>query len=448
MVDLGQGLRKALSKLTGAVIVDDKAVKELVKELQRVLISNDVNIKLVFDLSKSIEKRALEEKPLPGISMREHVVKVVYEELTKLMGEKYEPQLKKHRVLMLGLFGSGKTTTAGKMALHFKSRGLSVGVICADTFRPAAFEQLQQLCSQVKADFYGEKGTLSAVEVVNHGLEKFRDKDVVIVDSSGRSAFDEELSAELKAINAVLNAEEKYLVLSADIGQVAGRQAEAFNSAVGISGVIVTKLDGSGKGGGALSAVSASGAKIAFIGTGEKMDALELFDAKKFVGRLLGFPDLETLMDKMKKITEEQNLKPEMLEEKFTIKMFYEQLKAAKKMGPLQGVFSMLGAPDVPKEMVQQSEEKLKKYEVIINSMTRQEREDAGILRKHRSRVERIANGSGTKPEDVRELLAQFERVEKMMDAFKKNRGFRRQIEKLMKGGQLGMKLPGMGGKN
>lgn len=427
-------MRRALAKITGAAIVDEKAVKELVKELQRVLITSDVNVKLVFELSKRIEERALREKPIAGTSAKEHVVRVVYDELVKMMGERHSPKLQKQKILLLGLFGSGKTTSVIKVAKFYKEKGLSVGVICADVSRPAAYEQLEQLSHKASVNFFGMKGEKDAEKIVREGLARLRD-DVIIVDSSGRSAFDPELIEELKRIERELRADEKFLVISADIGQIAGKQAEEFHNALGLTGVIITKMDGSGKGGGALSAVTASNAKVAFIGTGEKMDDVEPFDAPKFVGRLLGFPDLEALLEKVRKVAEEEKITPEALEEKFTFKTFQDQLRAAKKLGPLKNVFQMLGASDLPPELMQQSEEKLKKYDVIINSMTRREREDASLLRKNKGRIDRIARGAGVPPEDVRELISHFEKVEKMVSSFKKNRGLRRQMEKLMRSG-------------
>jgi len=434
-MDLGRSLRQALSKFTGAPVADEKAVKALCRELQRVLISSDVNVRLVFDLTKRIENRALDANLPKGLSLREHVVKVVYEELSGMMGERYEPKVSPKKILMLGLYGSGKTTTCAKIAHFYKSRGLSVGLISCDVDRPAAYEQLQQLSKQTGAAFYGIPGESDVKKILADAKARAKE-DVLITDSAGRSAFDAVLVEQLKTINGDFQPDERFLVISADIGQVAGKQASEFHNAVGLTGVIITKLDGSGKGGGALSAVSSSGAKVAFIGTGEKMDALEPFDAQKFVGRLLGFPDIGALLEKVKKIADEQNLPTEM-DDKLTLRTFYEQLKAAKKLGPLSGVFSMLGAADVPADMVKTSEGKLKKYECIISSMTKKEMEDAELVRKSRTRIERIAAGSGTKPEDVRELLTQFERVNGMFSQFKKNRGFRKKMEKMMKGANI-----------
>ena len=441
-MDLGRSLRAALSKFTGAPIADEKAVKALCRELQRVLISSDVNVRLVFELTKKIEARALDINLPKGLSLREHVVKVVYEELASIMGERYEPKLSPHKVLLLGLYGSGKTTTAGKLAHFYKTRGLSVALVACDVDRPAAYEQLQQVAKQVGAVFFGINGEKDVRKILQDAKSKWKE-DIIIVDSSGRSAFEEDLIGQLKVINTEFSPEEKFLVISADIGQVAGKQAAEFHDAVGLSGVIITKLDGSGKGGGALSAVASSHAKVAFIGTGEKMDSLEPFDAQKFVGRLLGFPDLEALMEKVKKIAIEENL-PTQMEEKLTMRVFYEQLKAAKKLGPLSGVFSMLGAADMPEDLVRTSETKLKKFEVIINSMTSAERDDATLLRKQKGRIERIAKGSGTSPDDVRELLTQFEKVSGMFNQFKKNRGFRKKMEKMLKGSNIDLsKLSG-----
>jgi signal recognition particle subunit SRP54 len=438
-MDLGKKLREALSKLTGKPYVDADDVKALVKDLQRVLISNDVNVKLVLSLSKKIEERALKSEKMESLTLKEHVTKVVYEELVSLMGTSYAPRLGKHRILVCGLYGSGKTTTCAKLAHFYKGKGLSVALVAADTDRPAAQEQLEQLSKQVGAAYYTTKGEKDPAAIARDALKKAKE-DIIVVDSAGRNAFDGHLVEELRGIAAIMKPDEKYLVVSADIGQIAGKQAAEFNSAVPLSGVIVTKMDGSGKGGGALSSVSASSAKIAFIGTGEKTADFEPYDSAKFVGRLLGVPDVGALMEKIKQVSQETDLKA-VESEKLTIESFYEQLKAAKKLGPLSSVFSMLGAADIPKEMVQQSEEKMKKYESMISSMTKEEKKDASLIKGSSARMRRIAAGSGTTEKDVREFLSQFEKMEKMMGMFKRNRGFRKKMEKMMQGGMPDMKM-------
>lgn len=435
MVDLGKKLREALAKLSGKPYVDEDAVRQLVKDLQRVLISSDVNVKLVFELTKRIEERALKTEKKEAFSLKEHVLKVVYEELVGLLGTSYTPRMDKHKILLCGLFGSGKTTSASKVAYFYKTKGFSVGLVGADVERPAAQEQLEQLAKKIGVPFYTIKEEKNASKVVADALKRSKE-DILIVDSAGRSAFDDVLRKELSDINEVLKPDETYLVVSADIGQVAGKHAEEFGKSVNLTGVIATKMDGSGKGGGALSSVAATGTKIAFIGLGEKVDDFEVYNSERFVGRLLGAPDIAGLLEKAKKIAEEEGIK-EIETEELTIEAFYHQLKAAKKMGPLSGVLSMLGMPDLPQDAVQQSEGKLKKFEAMINSMSKAERKDASLLRKSSSRLERVAKGSGCTVKDVNEFLTQFEKIDKMMNKFKKDRGFRKKLEQMMKGGQL-----------
>lgn len=431
IMDLGKKLREALAKISNKPYVDVDDVRALIKDLQRILISSDVNVKLVLALSKRIEERSLKVEKLEALTLKEHVLKVVYDELTLLMGQTYTPRLDKHKILICGLYGSGKTTTCSNLAHFYKTRGLSVALIAADVDRPAAQEQLEQLAKGVGAGFYTTKGSKDAPAIVRDAMKKIKE-EIVIVDSAGRNAFSEDLVAELQGIAKELSPDENYLVISADIGQVAGKQATEFNSAVPITGVIVTKMDGSGKGGGALSAVAASNAKISFIGVGEKTNDFEVYNAGKFVGRLLGVPDIEGLIEKAKEAAREAGIQENTAEE-LTIESFYSQLKAARKMGPLGNLLSMLGANDVPKEMVQQGEEKMNKFEAMINSMTKSEKNDAKLL-KSPDRIARIASGSGTTEKDVKEFIAQFEKMEKMMNRFKKDRGFRQKMEKMMKG--------------
>lgn len=445
-MDLGQGLRDAFRKLTGKGLVDQTAVKEFLRQIQRVLIANDVPVKLVFSLTKNIEKKVLSDDMPKGLSLKEQVVRVVYDEMTALMGEKYEPSLQKRKILLLGLYGSGKTTTAGKLGAYYKSRGLSVGTIAADTDRPAAYEQLEQLSKKSGATFYGTKGEKEVAKILGAHL-KTANEDLVIVDSAGRSAFDEQLVAQLKTINDILKPDEKILVMSADIGQTAPRQAKQFHEAIGLTGVILTKMDGSGKGGGALAACHEAGVKILYIGTGEKLEDIKPFDSAKFVGNLLGFADFETLISKIQTIAKEEQLDTEEIEE-LNLESFYKQMKAAKKMGPLDSVLGMMGVHDLPKDALRTSEERLKKFEAIISSMNKKERKDAQLFKKQKSRIARVAVGAGTTEKDVRELLSQFEKISGLVGGVKKNRGMRKKLEKFMKGKNINMdQLGSMMGK-
>lgn len=431
-MDLGSGIRKALAKITGASAVDEAAVRELVKDLQRVLITNDVNVKLVFELTKKIESRSLGEKPIPGLSLREHVVRVVHEELQRVLGGKFEPKLGKQRILLLGLFGSGKTTSAAKLAKYYQSKGLKTALIAADVHRPAAFDQLEQLSQQVKSGFYGVRGEKNAVKIAEQALMELDGKyDVLILDSAGRSAFDEELARELKDVARAFKPDEKFLVVSADVGQVAGKQAQEFHNTVGVTGVIVTKMDGSGKGGGALSSVAVSGAKVAFIGTGEKATDFQPFDSTKFVAQLVGFPDLESLLEKLKEASDEEKLQKALEDGKLDFESFLAQMRAMRKMGPLKQIMQMLGMYDLPEEMVAQSETKMKAFEAAVLSMTPAERKDPDLM-KSKARQARVARGAGLKEDDVRDLIRNFEKSVKMIKQFKGNKGLLKKLGKSM----------------
>ena len=431
-MDLGSGIRKALARITGASVVDEAAVKELVKDLQRVLITNDVNVKLVFQLTKTIEEKALKEKLLPGLSLREHVVRVVHDELQKVLGGKFEPRLGKQKILLLGLFGSGKTTSAAKLAKFYQSKGLKVALVAADVHRPAAFDQLQQLSEQVKSGFYGIRGEKNAVKIAEQSLKELEGKyDVLILDSAGRSAFDGELAEELKAVAKAFKPDEKFLVVSADLGQVAGKQAQEFHSTVGVTGVIVTKMDGSGKGGGALSSLAVTGAKVAFIGTGEKTTDLKPFDSTRFVAELVGFPDLASLLEKMNEASDEEAVQKAIAEGKLDFESFLAQMRAMRKMGPMKQIMQMLGVYDLPEEMVVQSEEKMKAFEAAVLSMTPAERKNPDLM-KSKARQARVAKGAGLKEDDVRELIKNFEKSVKLMKQFKGNKGLLKKFGKMM----------------
>ncbi|MGC8647202.1 MAG: signal recognition particle receptor subunit alpha [Candidatus Micrarchaeia archaeon] len=432
-MDLGEGLRQALAKITRSTIIDAKTIREFTKDLQKLLLSADVDVKLVYDFTKSIEDKALKSKPPQGLSPHDYITNIVYGELVKLVGSTYEPEMKRQRILLAGLYGSGKTTTAAKLAKFYQDRGLSAALICSDVSRPAAYEQLKTLAEQANIPFFGMQGEKDAAKIAKLGMEKFKDKAVVICDTSGRNALDSALTEELKRISKVFNPDTKILVINADIGQVAGKQAREFNEAIGISGIIITKMDGSGKGGGALSAANASGAKVMFIGTGEKLKDIEPFNAERFIGSLLGVPDLAGLIEHVQQAIKEASIKPEEVDiEKLDFETFYAQLKAMGKMGPLRNVFSMLGAPDVPKDTIEQSEEKLKKYKVIIDSMTKEERKNEHLL--HESgRIKRIAMGSGTSEKDVRSLISDFNKLKKVFGMFKNDRNFRKRFSKLDK---------------
>ncbi len=429
-MDFGKGLRQALSRLSGRY-VDDEAVGLLVKDLQRVLISNDVNVRFVLQWTKKVQERALKEKPLPGISLREHVIKVVYEELEKIMGSSFVPSVGKQKILLLGLFGAGKTSTCGKLARFYASKGLKVVLVGADVHRPAARSQLKQLSEQVHVNFFTLDSD-DAVKIAAEAEKLSKQYDVVILDSAGRSAFDAELSKEISEVGSAFKPDSSFLVVSADLGQVAGKQAKQFKEAIALDGVIITKMDGSGKGGGALSSVVESGSNIAFVGTGEKMADFKPFDPKSYASSLLGFPDLSELLETAKRVSEEEKLEKAWEDGKLDYDTFLAQLRAFKKMGPLKNVMQMMGAYDLPEELVGKSEEKLKQFESAVLSMTLAERKNPALM-KESSRQARVAKGAGMKESEIRELVQQFEKTSKMLREVKKNKGLLAKLSKQFK---------------
>jgi len=424
---LSSSLTDAIKKLFKAGVVDEAAVKELVRDIQRALLQADVNVQLVLEISKRIEERALKEKVPPGISRREHVIKVVYEELTRFVGDKPVPLKvepgKKKIIMLVGIQGSGKTTHTAKLARYFQKRGLKPALICADTFRPGAFAQLQQLAARINVPIYGDVKSKDPIKVVREGLKQFIDKDLIIVDTSGRHKEEKDLIKEMKDLEKNIHPDEVIMVIDGTIGQQALIQAKTFHEATPIGAIIVTKLDGSSRGGGALSAVAATGAPIKFIGTGEKIEDVEPFIPSRFVGRLLGMGDLETLLEKVHdaEIKVPQKKAKEILSGNFTLTDMYEQFEAVKKMGPFSKVLSMLpgvSSSNLPPEMLNSAEGRLDKWRVIIQSMTPSERENPKLL--NSSRGKRIARGSGTTEKEVKELLKQYVMMRKMLKMFKR----------------------------
>ncbi|WP_423792684.1 signal recognition particle protein Srp54 [Methanocaldococcus indicus] len=425
---LGEQLNKALNKIKTAVFVDKKLIKEVVRDIQRALIQADVNVKLVLKMSKEIERRALEEEPPKGFSKKEHIIKIVYEELVKLLGEEakelnIKPN-KRNVIMLVGIQGSGKTTTAAKLARYLKKHGYRVALIAADIYRPAAYEQLLQLAKKIDVPVYGNKEK-TPEEIVKEGLEKFKNVDVVIIDTAGRHKEEKSLLEEMKRLKEIANPDEIILVIDGTIGQQAKTQAKAFKEAVGeIGSIIVTKLDGSAKGGGALSAVAEIKAPIKFIGVGEKIDDLEEFDPKKFISRLLGMGDLDTLLQKAEEIVEDKKAEESIeaiMKGKFTLNELYSQLEAIENMGSMKKILSMIpGLSGMPKELSHLTEAKIKRYKVIISSMTKEERENPKIIKA--SRIRRIARGSGSKEEEVREVLRYYETTRKAVEQIRKGK--------------------------
>ena len=425
---LGSSLNDALKKVFKAPVMDEKTVKELVRDIQRALLQADVNVKLVLEVSKNIEERALKEKVPLGVSRREHVVKVVYEELTRFLGEKaaslkVEPG-KRKVIMMVGIQGSGKTTASGKLAKYFQKRGLKTALVCTDTYRPGAYDQLKQLAGKANIPVYGEPKEKKSEKIALRGLKQFEDYDLVIVDTAGRHKEEKGLIDEMKRLEKVIKPDEAILVIDGTIGQQAAVQARALHEATPIGSILVSKLDGSARGGGALSAVAAIGAPIKFISTGEKLEDIEAFAPSRFVGRLLGMGDLQSLVEKVRdaEVKVPEKKARAFMSGKFTLTDMYEQFESMKKMGPLKGILKMIPGMgyNIPEDKMDMAEDALKKWRVIIQSMTPKEREKPKILSS--SRIRRVARGSGTTEKEVKQLITQYNQMRKMMKTLRRKK--------------------------
>jgi len=434
---LGDSLKNTLGKIAKSLFVDEKLINELVKDIQRALLQSDTNVKLVFDLSQKIKTRAKEKTP-PGLTKKEQLINIVYEELTNFLGkETHEIKIEKKptKIMLVGLFGSGKTTTAAKLAKFYKKRGYKIALLQTDTWRPAAYDQLEQLAKQVGVDFYGSKEEKDPSKIYQAFQSKLKNYDLVLIDTAGRDALSEDLIAELNNLNKLIQPEERLLVISADLGQAAQKQAEAFHQACHVTGVIVTKLEGTAKGGGALSACAVTQAPIKFIGVGEKLDDFELFHPKRFVSRLIGMGDLETLLEKAKEaLTEEQakDLGEKFLKGEFNLIDLYQQMLSLKKMGSLKKLIEMIpgfSQLKLPKEMLDVQEEKLEKWKIAMDSMTKEELENPDLITAER--LDRISQGSGIPVSLIRELLKQYRQSKKMMKMFKGEKDMTKMMKKM-----------------
>ena len=441
---LSDALKNTLQKIAKSLFVDEQLINELVKDIQRALLQADVNVKLVFDLTEKIKKRALEEESPKGLTKKEQLINIVYEELVNFLGkeqQKIEIRQKPFKIMLVGLFGSGKTTTAGKLAKYFSKRGYKIALVGLDVHRPAAMEQIEQVGKHANVKVFSDKKIKDAVEIWKKYAEDCNDFDILIIDTSGRDALSHDLIAEIEEVNKKIQPNENLLIISADIGQAAQRQAEQFHKSCGITGVIVSKMDGTAKGGGALTACAVSGAPIKFIGIGEKIDDLEQFNPEGFVGRILGMGDLEALLEKAKeviKVEEAEDLGKRFLKGEFNLIDLYEQMEAMGKMGPLSQIVEMIpgfSQLKLPKEMLQVQEGKLKKWKIAMQSMTKKELEEPETI--DSSRVDRISKGSGIPAGEIRELIKQYNQSKKVVKMFKGSKG---DMGKFMK--KFGGKLP------
>src|SRR6056297_623514 len=383
--NLGSSLRGTLDDLRGKSRISEDDIENVVKEIQRSLLQADVDTSLVMDLSDSIKTRALEEEPPSSTSARDWVLRVVYEEMVDLVGESTELPLEPQTIMLAGLYGSGKTTTAAKMAWWFSKKGLRPAVIQTDTFRPGAYDQAKQMCERAEVDFYGDPDESDPVKIARDGLEATSEAEVHIVDTAGRHALEDDLIDEIEEIESTAAPDRSLLVLDAAIGQGAKEQAQRFEEAVGVDGVAITKLDGTAKGGGALTAVNETDSSIAFLGTGETVQDIERFEPNSFISRLLGMGDLKQLAERVERAMEETGAEdddwdPEsILDGSFTLKDMQKQMEAMNNMGPLDQVMDMIpgmggGMMDqLPDDAMDVTQDRMRKFERIMDSMTDEE---------------------------------------------------------------------------
>ncbi len=447
---LGDSLKNTLQKITSSFRIDEKLINELVKDIQRALLQADVNVKLVLELTKKIKERALKEKLVAGINKREQIVNIVFETLVEFLGGKgnrIDINKKPFKVMLVGLFGNGKTTTAGKLANYYMKRGNSVALLSTDTWRPAAFEQLKQLGKQIGAPVFGDPTIKDPIKIYSKFKDELEKHDLILIDTAGRDALNDELIDELNEINKTIAPDETLLVMAADVGQAAKTQAEKFNETCDVTGVVITKLDGTAKGGGALTACSITKAPVKFIGIGEKIDAIEEFKAEGFIGQLLGMGDIEALLEKAKLAMNEDDaeaMKDKMLKGEFSLIDLYSQMESMKKMGSMKKIMSMIpgmGNMGISDSMMDVSEEKTKKWKFLMDSMTHEELENPDVLTG--TRVKRIAHGAGLDETELRALIKQYKQSKKMMKMMKGNmseKGMQKMMQKMQSGKMGGKK--------
>lgn len=444
LADLGRQITNAFRTLSSATVINEEVLNSMLKEICTALLSADVNVLLVKKLRENVRSVIDFEEMAAGVNKRRLIQTTVYKELVKLIDpgvKAWQPVKGQTNVVMfVGLQGSGKTTTCTKMAYFYQRKNWKTCIVCADTFRAGAFDQVKQNATKARIPFYGSYTETDPVVIAQDGVERFKREnfDIIIVDTSGRHKQEDSLFEEMLQISNAVNPDNIVFVMDASIGQACEAQARAFKDRVDVASVIVTKLDSHAKGGGALSAVAATKSPIIFIGTGEHIDDFEAFKVQPFVSKLLGMGDIEGLMDKVSelKLDDNEDLMKKLKQGQFTLRDMYEQFQNIMKMGPFGQIMNMipgLGNDFLSKGNEQESVAKLKKFMTIMDSMNDQELdspEGAKLFTRQPGRVTRVAMGSGTSNTMVQELLKQYTKFAQMV---KKMGG----IKGLFKGGDM-----------
>ncbi|MCH7320908.1 signal recognition particle protein [Solibacillus sp. MA9] len=441
---LAERLQGTIQKIKGKGKVSEQDVKEMMREVRFALIEADVNLKVVKEFVKKVSERAVGIDVMKSLTPGQQVIKIVQDELTTLMGGEQSPIKFSNRpptvIMMVGLQGAGKTTTTGKLANVLRKKyNKKPLLVAADVYRPAAVQQLQTLGKQLSLPVFALGTDISPVEIARQAIEHAKEEhhDVVLIDTAGRLHIDEQLMQELKDIRALKEPDEVFLVVDSMTGQDAVNVAQSFNEAVGITGVVLTKLDGDTRGGAALSIRAVTEKPIKFVGMGEKMDALEPFYPDRMASRILGMGDVLSLIEKAQAnvdMEKAKELEEKFMTQSFTFDDFIEQMQAVKKMGPLEDLLKMIPGANKMKGLdnVKVDEKQMGRIEAIIYSMTPAEKTNPEIISS--SRKKRIATGSGTTIQEVNRLLKQFEEMKKMM----------KQMTGMTQGkGKKKMKMPG-----
>jgi signal recognition particle subunit SRP54 len=441
---LSEKLEAAWKKLRGQDRITETNIQEALREVRRALLEADVSLQVVKEFVEEVREKALGANVIMGVSPDQQFIKIVHDELVNLMGEANVPIAKAAAqptiILMAGLQGSGKTTTCAKLALYLRKQGWSSLLVAGDIYRPAAIDQLITLGKQIDIPVF-ELGKTDPVEIARQGVEAAMagGQDYVILDTAGRLQIDLEMMAELERIKALVNPHEILLVVDAMIGQEAANLTQAFHEKLGITGAVLTKLDGDTRGGAALSIRRISGQPIKFVGIGEKVEALDPFYPDRMASRILGMGDILSLVEKAQEeidLSDAAAMTEKLMTAQFDFTDFLKQMRMIKRMGSLSGLLKLMpGMGKLTDEQMQKGQDQLARTEAMINSMTLEERKNPDLVARSSSRKKRIAHGSGHKLEDVGRLMNDFQRMRDMM----------RQMGQFGMPGMMGGGFPGMG---
>jgi len=447
--ELSQRFEDAVKSLRGQATISESNVEAALQQVRRALLEADVSLSVVKDFVEDVRRRAVGAEVVRGVSPDQKFIQLVHEQLVEVMGGGNAPLIQAAVaptvVLMAGLQGAGKTTAAAKLGLHLKEQGRRTLLVAADVYRPAAIDQLRTLGNQIGVEVFSLGTEAKPEDIAAAGVAKGRAEgfDTVIVDTAGRLQIDLSMMEEMVRIRSAVAPDEVLLVVDSMIGQEAAELTRAFHDQIGITGAVLTKLDGDSRGGAALSIRKVSGAPIKFIGTGEKVEALQPFHPERMASRILGMGDVLTLVEKAQKeveLADVARMQQKLQEASFDFSDFLQQMRLIKRMGSLGGLIKMIpGMNKIDDGMLKQGEEQLKKIEAMIGSMTTAERRQPELLAAQPSRRRRIAAGSGHTPADMDKVLADFQKM----------RGFMQQMTRGgMPGGIPGMGdgFPGMGG--